>query len=298
MMMFKAKMLVLATTLLMSGVAVADLNTGLMAYYNFDDCSANDSSANANNGTVKGNLSCVAGVANKALQFDGASYITVPNAASLNPTTQLTMSFWIRVDAFTNTWSGIIHKGGFAGSCYQNREYSLWLNSSSYIEQNSAGDSNCQIAVDSKKVTKGKWLYYVGVVDRVKHIQSIYINGVLNSKKTDSYSTFNINNYDLRIGYPEETGTWHSPFKGALDEIRLYNRALTAAEISSLYYQGIPVTGTIKSLNSHTVTCKNNTTAQSITIPASTATAYDCEAKGLKVNPQDNVTITINGNVQ
>jgi hypothetical protein len=138
----------------------------------------------------------------------------------------------------------------------------------------------------------------VGVIDRVKHLQSIYINGVLSTKMADSYNTFNLNTYDLRIGYPEEVGTWHSPFKGALDEIRLYNRALTVSEISALYNQTVPINGTIKSLDSHTVTCLNNTTAQSITIPANTATAYNCEAKGLIVKPQDDVTITINGKAQ
>jgi hypothetical protein len=73
---------------------------------------------------------------------------------------------------------------------------------------------------------------------------------------------------------------------------------LTAAEITSIYNQGIPVNGTIKSMAAHTVTCQNVTTAQSVTIPASTATAYDCEAKGLKINPQDHITITIDGNAQ
>lgn len=297
--MFKTKFLALAAMLLMSGTAAADLNTGLMAYYNFDDCSANDSSANANNGTINGNLSCVDGIANKALQFDGASYINVPDAPSLNPTMQLTMSFWIRVDAFANEWSGIIHKGNPASNCWANREYSVWLrNTGSYLWQSSAGDSSCDKAFKSKQITKGKWLHYVGIVDRVKHIQSIYINGVLSSKMTDSYSSFNNNTYDLRIGATEEIDPTISPFKGALDEIRFYNRALTTTEITALYNQSIPVNGTIKSIGLHTVTCLNNTTAQSIIIPANTATAYDCEAKGLIVKPQDDVTITIKGKVQ
>jgi hypothetical protein len=296
--MFRIKMIVLTAALLISGVASADLSKGLMAYYNFDDCSANDSSSNANNGTINGNLSCVDGVANKALLFDGASYIDVPDAASLNPTTQLTMSFWIRVDDFTNSFSAIIHKGGTNPNCFENREYSLWLNNGSYFWQTSAGNSNCENVLQSKNITKGKWLHYVGIIDRVKHLQSVYINGVLSAKIADSYNSFNNNNYDLRIGLSEEGQSWESPFKGTLDEIRLYNRALTTAEISTLYNQGIPVNGTVKSLGSHTVTCLNVTTNQSVTIPASTATAYDCEAKGLVVKPKDVVTITINGSVQ
>jgi hypothetical protein len=296
----------LSSVLLASFVPMANagINDGLMAYYNFDDCSANDSSGNNNNGTIKGNLSCISGIVTKALQFDGASYITVPNAASLHPTTQLTMSFWIRVDDFTNQWSGIINKGATVFSdCSASREYAVWLQNISTLTQTSAGDSNCQLYVTSKNVTskkvaKGKWIHYASIVDRVKHIQSIYINGILSAKTVDNYSSFNINSHDLRIGNPEETHATFSPFKGALDEIRLYNRVLTPAEINSLYYQGVPVNGTIKSMATHTVTCLNATTAQSITIPATTASAYNCEAKGLIVKPQDHITITIDGDAQ
>jgi hypothetical protein len=177
--------------------------------------------------------------------------------------------------------------------------YTVWLNNTLYLSHGIAigNGSSCQQELDSKKIAKGKWVHYVGIVDRVRHLQSIYINGVLNAKVTDNSNSFNGNTADLRIGFSEE-GSWQSPFKGALDEIRLYNRALTAAEISSLYNQGVSVNGTVKSLGSHTVTCLNVTTNQSITIPTSTATTYNCEAKGLVVKPKDVVTITINGSVQ
>jgi hypothetical protein len=236
------------------------------------------------------------------MQFDGASYISVPNAASLNPTTaQLTMSFWIRVDDFTNVWSGIINKDGLVGAydgCGADRQYTVWLNQALYFGQDSSGDNGCAHYLLTKPVgAKGKWLHYVGIVDKVKHLQSIYINGVLNAKIVDSYISFNINNHDLIIGSSEEELN-NVPFKGALDEIRLYNRALTATEIKALYNQAIPVNGTIKSMAAHTVTCLNATTAQSITIPASKVTAYDCEAKGLSIKPQDHITITIDGNAQ
>ncbi len=295
----KTKITALAIMSLMSGAASADLSTGLMAYYNFDDCSANDTSGNANNGTINGNLSCITGVVDKALQFDGASYINVPNAASLNPVDQLAVSFWVRVDAFNSDVSTIIHKGGTNPNCFENREYAFHTNIDSTFHQTSSGDGNCANQMDSKKVIAiGKWLHYVGIIDRKRHVMSIYINGALNAKQVDSYNTLTNNNHDLRIGLSEEGYYWESPFKGALDEIRLYNRALTAAEITALYNEGVSVKGTVKSVAAHTVTCLNNPTAQSITIPATKAAAYDCEAKGLEVKPQDHITITIDGNAQ
>ncbi|SJM91620.1 LamG domain-containing protein [Crenothrix polyspora] len=213
-----------------------------MANWNFDDCAVNnstvkDTSGNQNNGTINGNLSCVAGVSNTALQFDGKSYINVPSSKSLNPVDQLTASFWIRVDDFINPVSTIIHKGGVGiPVCLNNREYAFYVHNNFVFHQTPAGDGSCAHQVYSTKVIeKGKWLHYVGVIDRKKHVMSIYINGKLNIEQPDSYSSFNNNNDDLRIGFSKEGFSWESPFKGALDDVRLYNRALTDMDVQALY---------------------------------------------------------------
>ncbi len=87
-------------------------------------------------------------------------------------------------------------------------------------------------------------------------------------------------------------------FKGYIDELRVYNRNLTASEVQDLYNAGVPISGTIKSLGSHTVTCKNETTGQVINIISTVATSYNCELKGLKVNPGETASIFIRGTVR
>lgn len=298
--MFK-KSFFLAAALLATGIAQADLKTDLSAYYSFEDCAATDSSGNNNNGIINGKLNCTKGMSGKALQFDGSSYINVPSSVSLNPTDQLTMSAWIRVDGFTNNWSAIIHKGGSGnGSDNNHREYSLWLSKESFLHQTSAGDASNQNFLNSKNIVQGKWVHYVGVTDRKAHTMSIYINGKLDVSQADSYSTFNNNDFDLRIGSTEETSSDYSPFKGVLDEMRFYNRALNASEVAELYNADMSVGGTVSGVGKHTVTCQNlnNKQAKSIIIPATTATIYDCEAAGLVVKPKDNFVITIKGVVQ
>jgi len=311
--MLKTKVAVLVGALAVSGMAYADLNTGLMAHYSFDDCSANDSSTNNNHGKVNGNLSCIAGAFNKALQFDGASYINVPNSASLNPVKQFTMSFWVRIDAppplRPQGWgiASIFYKGYTDFGCYLGRQYSFWLASNSNGVVNSnfemSGDNDCsvddqtwaQTYTGSKNVAKvGQWQHVVGVFDRVKHRAKIYINGKLRISEVDGYSTFNNTDNDLLIGYGAEG---YSYFQGALDEIRLYNRALSSTEVSALYALVKPVGATLQGFNSYTATCANTSTGKRITIPASVNPAFDCEKAGLVVNPKDNVTLTIKGNV-
>lgn len=293
------KTLAIAITAVLLGLsqsAAADLTTGLAAHYTFDNCKATDNSGNNNNGTITGTLKCITGKENKALQFDGASYISVPSSASLNPVKEWTMAFWVRVDEITNEWSAIIHKGGELTGCATNREYAVWLNQAPNFYQTSAGDGNCQIFKNSKTIATGKWLHYVGVIDRNKHVMKIYINGKLNTKIADSYSSFNNNNSDLRIGFTEEAFSWNSPFKGALDDIRFYNRVLGDTEIQTLFEKAQSLSGGVNGLQQYSVTCTNTTTGLSKTIPLKDGVAgWNCAAAGLKSNEGDTIDIHLNG---
>ena len=67
-----------AVLTLVSPVATADLNTGLMAHYSFDDCSANDSSVFKRDGSIIGAPTCIEGAVGKALHSAGADYVSGP----------------------------------------------------------------------------------------------------------------------------------------------------------------------------------------------------------------------------
>lgn len=91
--------------------AVASLSEGLIAHYPFDG-NANDESGHGNHGIAQGNIIYEPGIMGSAASFDGSSFIRIPYDPSLNPSDQITISFWIYVEEFTNIWSPIIHKGG------------------------------------------------------------------------------------------------------------------------------------------------------------------------------------------
>ncbi|GAB6139854.1 hypothetical protein JCM14076_05830 [Methylosoma difficile] len=278
--------------------AMADLTTGLAAHYTFDNCQATDSSGNGNNGTITGKLKCINGIDNKALLFDGASYISVPSSASLNPVSEWTMAFWIRVDDINNEFLAVIHKGGVKTNCYYNREYSVWIHQNRYFTQSVAGDTCNFPNQDSKTFDRlvGRWLHYVNVIDRNnKHVMKTYINGRLNVEQADSESGFKNNNANLWIGSNAEIYSLHSPFKGALDDIRFYNRALSDTEIQELY-NTLPVSGGIRGLRTQSVTCTNTTTGESKTIALPDGrVGWNCESAGLTSNPGDLIDIHLNG---
>jgi hypothetical protein len=143
----------------------------------------------------------------------------------------------------TNNYLAVIHKGGEAVGApwLANREYAVYLKNHVtpwyYFQTYSAGNGGGQHEViQQPPMATGQWVFFAAVVDRQNHMMRCYVNGVLNGQSYDSYSSFNVNNHPLTIGYEAETvWTDHSSFFGVLDDIRLYRRALTESEIQELY---------------------------------------------------------------
>ena len=213
----------------------ADLADGLVAYYPFDG-NANDQSGNNNHGIENGGPQYVPGIDGNAVQLDGIDdFIRVPASPSLNPVDQLSISFWMKVEGFTNRWSPIIHKGGPFTTNYTNREYTTWLYDTSLLVLSSTGDGASQHYSQFCCAQLHYWIHIVAIVDRQTHHMKTYVDGVLKTDIADSYSTFNNNNYDLLLGATEEINQDYSLYKGQLDELRIYNRALTDSEVQTLY---------------------------------------------------------------
>jgi hypothetical protein len=133
----------------------------------------------------------------------------------------------------------VIAKDGPVEGYFDNRQYhmeakqnlSLW-----YPKWKSAGDGSGMHELDSDdSYAVGQWVFFAFIVDRVGHSMKIYADGELTKQTGDSYSTFNVNAYPLIIGWSIEGFSGHKPLKGAMDNLRLYNRALTSSQIMQLY---------------------------------------------------------------
>jgi hypothetical protein len=289
--MKKTKIVLLLSALAISGTVMADLNTGLVAHWSFDGNTL-DSSVNHLDGLGYGTVTYVSGIAGQAIKFDGTStYINAGNS-SLFDVNKHSIVAWINPSDISNNM--IIGKV----NPFEYETIGLSLNKK-YLMTWFATDMEVNHGLKSSKtITTNQW-YQVAETYDGKYVY-FYINGVLNGKKPRT-GVIRTNTNDLAIGRhggDADQGEDSLFFNGLIDEVSIYNRALTADEIASLYNQSIPVNGTISSMGSHTVTCLNATTSQSVTISATTATAYDCESKGLVIKPQDHITITIDGKAQ
>ena len=213
---------------------------GLVAYWSFDNCDATDDSGNGHDGTIYGNPQCVDGEKGKGYSFDGVDdYIEVPHSDQLNPTEAVTISLWARELSDSPAYSSLIYKAGGepVGWC-GDRVYSLWTRNDKGIHFTSTpeGSSN-QTPCDSagSLYSLNEFVHVVGVIDTVNHTMSAYVNG--NKVSSCEYDGDQIRSgtYPLRIGGHFHYISDQFNFNGVIDEVRIYNRALTEAEIQALY---------------------------------------------------------------
>ncbi len=236
----------LALVLTSFTIAAQNLNMGLAAYYSFNG-NANDQSGN-NNNPIFNNATPTAGrngSPNTAYLFNGASsYIEIPNSSSLNPS-RITLYALVKPQGF---YQGACHgnvilsKGvdefpdGWYSLLYSDAVFNAGLNCSNPVDslhQNFYGGFGRNGAVTSPYtpyVTKEEWYSVVLTFDG--STTRFYVNGNQVASKAGSFIYGG-------SGLPLFLGKMNNPtfpywFKGVIDEVRIYNRALTAQEVGML----------------------------------------------------------------
>lgn len=218
------------------------LNDGLVAYYPFNG-NANDESGNGNHGTIY-NSTFVDGKSGSALEFSGdlTSYVEVPHSDSLSPSSAVSISLWAKEITASPAYSSLIYKaGGEPIGMFGERQYSLWTTASQAMHLTSTPEgSTNQIYTTSPNgsYVEGQFFHVAGVIDAPNHIMKIYVNGTKIQEYPYSGDQIRTGNYPLRIGgHFYHNFCDQSNFNGIIDEVRIYNRALSETEIQELYGQ-------------------------------------------------------------
>lgn len=232
-------------TVIRSGGDSCGSDDNLVACYQLDEGVGNvylDGVQNNtyNDGTTIGNPSWITGVMGNALVLNGTDqYGSTANESSLNITGALTLAAWIRPGK-TGT-QHLIQKGISTGGSPANDGYELSLSTSGrvFFRLNYASGSPTDIyRVDSQLSypTDGTWMHVAGTYDPLdpNHIMHIYINGVQNDDAiTPGPVSIGTNTTALYLG--RDPGTTNGYFyQGGVDDVRVYNRALSAVEIAAL----------------------------------------------------------------
>ena len=207
---------------------------GLVCYYPFNG-DASDNSGNNNNGVVYGASLTTDrfGNPNSAYGFNGTSdYIVVENSETF-PQDAISICFWLnREDIVPVDLENYISKE----HAFQSYEYPNSKLASGLYKGTPGFWSSYESTISLQN--NSAWVFYAFTFDNFTHIGNIYINGLLDSTFTE-YSPEAIvrgSTYPMYIGRNGSSEVYF--INGKMDDIRIYNRALTQTEILSLKNEG------------------------------------------------------------
>ena len=205
------------------------LENGLVAYYPFNG-NANDGSGNDNDGTVNGATltSDRNGNNNSAYTFDGSSYIELPDGIYFDG--PFTISGWVKISEHCN-WCRLVD---FSSENQQNHvSFSLSQNRSGQPRGDVSGNNNSILSDTS--IPLNKWSQILWKYDG--EFTEMFINGNKVAVEKWSNPPLAVNRTDNWIGRSnwENSPTKDERTRGLIDDIRIYDRALSASEVSELY---------------------------------------------------------------
>jgi len=258
---------------------------GLVGYWKMDEGSGTtlvDASAPANDGTISGSPTWVAGHDGQAIQFNGSSqYANVSDHSCLEITGSLTIAAWI-APSRPKTTQRIVTKAVMSSV----GGYELSLSSTDpgkvFFRLNQTSSSG-GYRVDSVTPypTDGTWIHAVATYDIATTQLKIYINGVLETTGAAGPTSIMSSTQPVFVGRQNDNANPYY-YWGKMDEVRIYNRALSAAEVSDLYNYVTPPTSTPTSppVGTPTDTPAPSATPTSTVPPSATPTPF-CGADGL-----------------
>jgi PKD repeat protein len=201
--------------------------TGLVAAYAFDETAgttAADASGSGNTGSLSGATFTTAGRNGGAVSFDGVNdWVTVADANSLDLTSAMTLEAWINPSALGTAWRTVVFKeqvGNLTYGLYANRNTTR-PNAQVYV---AGADRNVD---GSAALPLNAWTHLAATYDGAT--LRLYVGGtqVAQLAQTGPIAT---STGALRIG---GNNIWSEWFAGRIDDVRLYNRALTPAQIQT-----------------------------------------------------------------
>jgi len=211
----------------------ASLLNGLVAHYTFDG-TLSDSSIYGNNGTASGSITYQTGILGSGAVFNGSSYISVANSSSITIDGQITISAWVKTYSSSFDGACILQKGQ-SGVVW---DYGLGLYYSDPSYRSSISDWITNDTSYQNKYYNDFYLLTVVVNETTDNIPHLYINGqemdgtIIRHNLSTSLDTDWIrqSTYGIQIGL----GHPGAYFQGVVDDLRLYNRALSTSEILQL----------------------------------------------------------------
>ena len=238
-----------------TGVALkegTDITSGLQLHLEFEDGSgptATDSTANSNDCNLSGSYAWTTGqVGSGGIQLDytdGEDYGEIPNSASLENVQEgdYTLSAWFKpgstppgTGSDNDAHYGILLKTGWHLGLYYGNDNKF------HCVHILTGDQSVG-ATSTNTFSPGSWYHITGVVDKSAGTVKLYVDGTLEDTGnfTGGTAAREYNTTTWKVGVANPGGpTYAWPADGIIDEVRIYNRTLSDADVTALAAHGGP----------------------------------------------------------
>jgi hypothetical protein len=208
----------------------------LVGLWHFDEGSgttAYDSSGYGNDGTIHG-ASWTGGIRGSALGFDGTDdYVKTASSPALHLTDEITLEAWAYLESSTGGWQMIISRE--YGDSYLD-EFLLGLNPDGYGVFYIRDNADQHLAIDDVALSTGSWHHLVGTYNG--SVGKLYVDGAEEDSNSSPSGFIDAGTHPVVIGAgSNDNGASYNadPWNGMIDEVRIYSRALSTAEIKEYY---------------------------------------------------------------
>ncbi len=206
-----------------------NLDSGLVAYFPFNG-NAIDLTGNGHDGTINGNTTLVLdrfGSQNKAYTFpDQSSSISLANSVNMNLEAGFTINAWIKYKSGGTKVIICKHVCGYVNG------FIFWIDTDGQIKL-LLGQNGWSTVGTNQTFIEDQWYMVTATYDAGTSTAKVYVDGQMGGSGSVAYSNFSSN--PISIGESYQNNCVAGNMDGAVDEVKIYNRPLSDAEILDEY---------------------------------------------------------------
>ena len=205
---------------------------------------ASDTSGQGQDGVIIGTPLTVAGQFGQALAFDGnQEYISLPTGSLTANQSEVTLALWVRPEVWGNMmvlYAEDLREGSFPFETFNGQ---FAIGPSGWVTRDTTtgttGTPNNTLTIPDLSGTLGAWHHLTFVYSVSEQRKAIYLDGTLVNATSVSIDPLTGSRNDAALGSSSSVGAFwggdeSTRYQGALDEVRLFDYALTDAEIAGL----------------------------------------------------------------
>ncbi|HZV68216.1 MAG TPA: LamG-like jellyroll fold domain-containing protein [Saprospiraceae bacterium] len=213
------------------GAALSQPTDGLVAYYSFNACDAKEDTGSGADGIIMGNAACGCGVLSSGLSFDGNTTVQILGNLDVLFGDDFTISFFILPDPVSNQTMSILSK---SETCGIDSTVEIRFNPGNREMSLSLSEHANNFVRSAFNLPSNRCYHHIAFV-RQNRTHYFYYDGIQQSSSGSPSFLKISNNGILTLGGSPCQANGEIPFRGTLDELRMYNRALTSFEVKELY---------------------------------------------------------------